>query len=251
MSKDLFSKQASIYAKYRPSYPMALIDYVAAHVNNKEIAWDCATGNGQAAVLLANHFENIFATDISEKQISHATQSPAVTYSIGEAERTFFADNTFDLITVAQAYHWFHFENFSKEATRVAKPDAIVAIWCYGLLTSFNTVLDAAIQRFYSEVVGKYWDPERKYVDEEYKTIPFYFNELPTKEFKTDVYWTWDDFSGYLNTWSSVQHFIKTNHYNPVDNFSHEIENFWEPHEKKKFSFPIFLRIGKVSKHLK
>src|SRR4029077_6881846 len=101
MPKDLFSQQASIYAKYRPGYPEELIEYILSHVTNRETAWDCATGNGQAALLLSSYFKKVFATDISENQISHATQNPAITYLLSAAEKTSFTDNTFDLITVA------------------------------------------------------------------------------------------------------------------------------------------------------
>jgi ubiquinone/menaquinone biosynthesis C-methylase UbiE len=248
MSKDLFSKQASLYAKYRPGYPKQLIEYVLSFVDPRETAWDCATGNGQAAILLSPYFKKIFATDISEKQISHAVPDPSIEYSLTNGEKTSFADNSFDLITVAQAYHWFHFESFYKEATRVGRPGAIVAVWGYGLLNTDDVGLSKWIRHFYSDIVGKYWDSERRYVDEEYKTVPFYFNELPSKRFQTDVEWNLADFIGYLNTWSSLQHFIKSNNYNPVDKLEEEIKSFWKKDQNKLFSFPIFMRIGKIVK---
>lgn len=248
MSKDLFSKQASLYAKYRPGYPPSLIDYILAYVKNRDIAWDCATGNGQAAVLLAPYFKNVLATDISQNQISHAVQHPSIRYSVSTAEKTLFADDTFDLVTVAQAYHWLHFEQFSREATRVSKNGAVVAVWGYELVEAADPALNQGLRRFYSDIVGKYWDPERKYVDEQYKTIPFYFSELPSKTFRTGIQWTLDDFVGYLNTWSSVQHFIRENHYNPVNPFVDEIKKCWENKEEHLFSIPYFLRLGSIEK---
>ncbi len=128
MAKDLFSNQAELYAKYRPTYPKELIEYVVSFVNKKETALDCATGNGQAAILLAASFQKVFATDTSLKQIDQAVKYPSVTYLREEAEKTSFDDNSFDLITVAQAYHWFEFDAFYAEATRIGKPDAIVAV---------------------------------------------------------------------------------------------------------------------------
>lgn len=248
MSKDLFSKQASIYAKYRPGYPLDLIEHILSYVPSKEIAWDCATGNGQAANLLTPHFKKIFATDISEKQIQHAIQHPSIIYSVSSGEKTDFSDDQFDLITVAQAYHWFQFKEFSMEATRVSRSGAVVAVWGYGLLQADEPALNQLIRYYYRDIMGQYWDPERKFVDEEYRTIPFYFDELPSARFEERVSWSFADFIGYLNTWSSLQHYMRINAMNPVEDFSKSIRKFWEKNETLKFSFPLFLRMGKIKK---
>jgi ubiquinone/menaquinone biosynthesis C-methylase UbiE len=204
MAKDLFSKQASQYAKYRPTYPSALIDYVLSFVEQKQTAWDCATGNGQAALLYADYFEKVFATDTSEKQIAQATPHPKIIYSISEAEKTFFADDSFDLITVAQAYHWLQFDAFFNEANRVGKNNCIVAVWGYKLAVAADENINELVKYFYVDVVGKYWDAERKYVDAQYKTIPFEFKQLPSKEFSIDVEWNVEELLGYFSTWSSI-----------------------------------------------
>lgn len=248
MAKDLFSKQAGVYARYRPTYPKALIEYILSFVPGREMAWDCATGNGQTALLLVPYFKKIMATDVSEKQISHAIPDPAIDYSVSTAENSPFADNSFDLITVSQAYHWFQFDAFFREATRTGKPGGIVAVWGYDLVTTPDTALNEAIRHFYTAVVGPYWDAERKYVDEKYKTVPFPFHELPSKQFSIDSEWQIEDCIGYLNTWSSVQHFIKANSYNPVDEFEKQLKNIWQDGEKRAFSFPVFLRIGRLVK---
>ncbi|MBS1933563.1 MAG: class I SAM-dependent methyltransferase [Bacteroidetes bacterium] len=248
MPKDLFSKQADAYAKYRPTYPQELTDYILSFVNTYEAAWDCATGNGQAALLLAPHFKKIFATDISEKQIQNAVCTPNIFYSTGSAEQTNFEENSFDLITMAQAYHWMRFDEFYKEATRVGKPACVVAIWGYGLVVSSDEKLNELIRYFYVDVIGKYWDTERKYVDERYNTVPFAFERLPSREFSINVKWNMEDFKGYLNTWSSVQHFIKTNKYNPVDEFSFKLEALQKRDEEISFSFPVFLLLGRIVK---
>jgi ubiquinone/menaquinone biosynthesis C-methylase UbiE len=248
MAKDLFSQQASLYAKYRPGYPEDLIEYIISNTNSRETAWDCATGNGQAASLLTPYFKKIFATDISAKQIDEAVQDPAISYSLGNEEKTSFPDNAFDLIAVAQAYHWFNFDGFFREAVRVGKPGATVAVWCYGLLQAADESLNKMIRNFYSEKMGKYWDAERKYVDEEYKTIPFNFSDSVSKDFHEDVQWTLDDLTGYFNTWSSLQHFIKANNYNAATEFGKELKLVWNDDSKKEFSFPLFLRLGKIKK---
>ena len=246
--KDLFSKQAGIYAKYRPGYPEDLIEYILTFVKGREFAWDVATGNGQAAKLLVPYFLKVFATDISAKQISQSAHESKIEYQVAPAEKTDFRDNSFDLITVAQAYHWFPFEDFQKEATRVSKPGGIIAVWGYGLIMTENEKLMQFIHHFYTEVVGKYWDPERKYVDEAYRSIPFPYQELPSKPFSITVNWSKEDLVGYLSTWSSVQHYIEANQKNPVDEFAIELEAIWDGSREEPFTFPLFLRIGQIRK---
>ena len=189
------------------------------------------------------------ATDSSEKQLLLATPRENINYQVSKAEQTVFAANSFDLISIAQAYHWFHFEDFKKEATRVAKPNAIIAAWCYNIPASNNAIINTLITHFYTRIVGPYWDAERKYIDQSYRTIPFDFEELPAKEFSIEVTWNRDDLIGYFNSWSSVQHFIKANQYNPVTEMATQLNAAWPSGENElPFSFPIFLRIGRVIK---
>lgn len=247
MTKDLFSKQASGYAQYRPTYPPELFHYIMSFAQQKETVWDCATGNGQAAVALASFFTKVYATDISEKQLEHAVQASNIEYARATEETSNLPSRSIDLITVAQAYHWFHFEGFYREVLRVARPGGVVAVWGYSLITCNEANIQSLIRRFYTEVIGPYWDKERRYVDEHYTTVPFPYEELPGKTFFIPVQYDLPALSGYLNTWSGVQHFIKANGYNPVDKFIEELSVVWKEGEIKAFSFPLFLRIGKVS----
>ncbi|MEP6725526.1 MAG: class I SAM-dependent methyltransferase [Bacteroidota bacterium] len=247
MTKDLFSIQAADYARYRPSYPAELIAYVISFVQEKKLAWDCATGNGQAAVLLAPYFKQVIGTDTSEKQLALAIAAENINYQPAKAEQTPFADNSFDLITVAQAYHWFQFNDFEKEAKRVAKPGGIIAIWGYNIPACDNETINGITRQFYTIIVGPYWDAERKYIDESYKTVPFNFAELPSNEFSIHVRWNKEDLTGYLNSWSSVQHFIKAKGYNPVNEMATQLTAAWPPGKNEiEFIFPVFLRIGKI-----
>ena len=248
MAKDLFSNQASIYAQYRPGYPHELFEHILQYVNNKETAWDCATGNGQAALELARYFEKVIATDISEKQLQQAPPHEKITWQASTAENTPFADNSFDCITVAQAYHWFQFDAFHKEVVRVAKPQAVIAIWGYSLVVCNNEALNNIIKTFYRETVGPYWDKERRYIDDHYTTVPFPYDVLPSKEFKINVQWNRQQLIGYFNTWSSVQHFIKANQYNPVNELAAAIEQVWSGDDVMDFYFPLFLKLGRVRK---
>lgn len=246
MAKDLFSQQASIYARYRPVYPAVLFEYIISFVQQRHIAWDCATGNGQAAVALATYFEKVEATDLSEKQLQQAIAHPNVSYAVSPADTTPFPDHHFDCITVAQAYHWFPFEAFHREVLRVAKPGAIIAVWGYSLVQCTDTILHSLIDTFYRDTVGPYWDKERKYVDDQYATVPFPYKELPSRSFSIEVSWTKEDLLGYLNTWSGLQHFLKAHGYNPVDELATVIRQHWVADTAKAFSFPLFLRLGVV-----
>ncbi|PWU01532.1 MAG: SAM-dependent methyltransferase [Bacteroidetes bacterium] len=246
MTKDRFSERAETYAQYRPGYPKELVEYVISFVNNKNLAWDCGTGNGQAASLLAEYFVKVFATDISEKQIANAKHLPNIFYSISPAENTSFPDQCFDLITVGQAYHWFKFDAFEKEAKRVGKPGGVVAVWGYNLMKTGDQSIDELVRNFYSKVVGPFWDAERKHVENLYQDIPFNFELLPSKDFEMKLEWKREGLVGYIQSWSAVQNFIKANSSDPVPEIQKEIFSIWPEDQIKTVSFPIFLKIGRI-----
>ena len=148
MSKDLFSDQAEDYALYRPTYPEELFTYILSFVAEKDVAWDCATGNGQSAVPLSQYFKKVFASDISKKQLEQAPKKENIEYVVCAAEESAFAGNSFDLITVSQAYHWLDWEKFHEEATRVGKDNCVVAVWMYDLLFSNEEKLNDLILHF-------------------------------------------------------------------------------------------------------
>ncbi|EJL64641.1 class I SAM-dependent methyltransferase [Flavobacterium sp. CF136] len=243
--KDNFSKQAVDYSKFRPQYPQEMIEYIISFVNNKSTALDIATGNGQVAHKLSAYFKKVYATDISQKQLDNAIQAENVIYSKEPAENTSFENQKFDLIVVAQAVHWFDFEVFYKEIYRILKPDGIFAVLGYGLFFT-NTDSDKILQHFYYNIIGPYWDAERRYLDENYETIPFPFEEIPTKKFENQFTWTFETLIGYLQTWSSVQHYISKNKQNPIDLIYNDLKVSWEKNDQK-VTFPLLLRIGKLN----
>ncbi|CAH0994207.1 2-methoxy-6-polyprenyl-1,4-benzoquinol methylase, mitochondrial [Emticicia aquatica] len=245
MAKDNFSNQASTYAKFRPTYPKEVFEYLKEVVKNKNCAWDCATGNGQMARELALFFENVCATDISQKQLENAFLVKNIEYSLAKAESTFFKDNTFDLITVAQAIHWFDFEKFYSEAKRVAKNGAILFVIGYSM-PRFEGKIDEILQDFYWNVTGPYWDAERKHLDNQLESIPFPFRQVPCPIFKNEYRWTLEMAEGYFNSWSSVQHYIKKHSENPVNSVINELKSFWKDNEK--VSFPLFTKVGIIEK---
>jgi ubiquinone/menaquinone biosynthesis C-methylase UbiE len=244
-TKDKFSTQAETYKKFRPVYPEKLYDLILKETVNRDVCWDCATGNGQVANILSKHFKKVYATDLSEQQIKHATQKDNIIYSVGRAENSGFSDKQFDLITVAQAMHWFDFDAFSKEANRVLKDDGTICVWGYGPLKMENEVGEL-VNKFYKEIIGSYWDIERRHIDEGYKNVRLDFKHLEIyNEFAIEENWTIEQLQGYFDSWSSVQNYIVKNGSNPVPDIIKEIKEAWGANEKLKAVLPVFMKIGK------
>lgn len=244
--KDYFSSQSKAYAAFRPTYPKALYDFIFQHVGTKATAWDCATGNGQVASYLSDYFDEVYATDISQQQLDQADKKKNVFYSITPAERTAFENDHFDLITVAQALHWFDRDKFYAEAVRVAKPNAILAVWGYAML-HVEPKIDALILNFYNDIVGPYWDDARRLVEQEYKTINFPFEQIQPPRFSIEVEWSLSQLSGYFSSWSATQKFIKEKGHDPVESFIETLRDHWT-RPTLKVTFPVFLLLGKVKK---
>lgn len=242
MQKDYFSQHASIYAAFRPSYPPELYTYVLGNLKSFGAAWDCATGNGQVASELCRHFTTVEATDISQQQLDNAILAKNIHYQISSAEQTSFTDTSFDLITVAQALHWFDTEKFFTEAKRVGKPGGKLAVWGYSVL-SVNKEVDALFYHYYNTIVGPYWDAARKHIEEEYANIYFPFPTVQTARFALQVEWSLAQFLGYLRSWSATQKFMNVEGYDPLQAFTEEFQKFWKPEEKKVVTFPIFLKL--------
>jgi SAM-dependent methyltransferase len=242
--KDYFSGHSKLYAAFRPTYPDELYSFLFRHVKHFDSAWDCATGNGQVAHVLAKKFKQVQATDISQQQLDQAVQAENIFYSAQSAEKTNFQDEQFDLITVGQAMHWFDTEKFYAEVKRVAKKDAVLAVWGYAIC-SVNTEIDKHFNHFYNHVVGPYWDSARKLVEEEYKSVPFPFAQIETPKFFIKTEWTLEEFTGYLRTWSATQKFIKDKNYNPVPEIAELLKPLWN--EKEVVSFPVFMKLGRVN----
>jgi ubiquinone/menaquinone biosynthesis C-methylase UbiE len=244
--KDYFSSQSKAYSTFRPTYPQALYEFIFHHVKEREVAWDCATGNGQVANYLAHYFDEVYATDISQQQLHHAIKQENIFYALSPGENTSFQDNQFDLITVAQALHWLDRDRFYREATRVGKPGATLAVWGYGLLT-IDPVIDRLINEFYTETVGPYWDSARRLVENQYESISFPFKEIPTPRFAIRVKWTVDQLSGYLSSWSATQKYIQVKGKDPVPPFIKRVLPNWKTGDRV-VTFPVFGRLGIIEK---
>jgi ubiquinone/menaquinone biosynthesis C-methylase UbiE len=243
MTKDYFSGHSKLYATFRPTYPDDLYEFIFKHLQSRSTVWDCATGNGQVAQYLSLHFDQVFATDISQQQLDSAHQAENILYSVQPAEKTNFQDQTFDLITVGQALHWFELPQFYAEVKRVIKPHGLLAVWGYSVC-SVDPAVDKFFLDFYNNIVEPYWDGARKMVEEEYKNVPFPFDQIATPKFSINVEWTLEEFAGYLTTWSATQKFIKDKNYDPVPEVVKLIQPYWR--EKEKVSFPVFLKLGSI-----
>ncbi|MBM9500607.1 class I SAM-dependent methyltransferase [Leptospira sp. 201903071] len=243
--RDHFSSHSSSYSEYRPGYPRELFSYLKSLVPDGNVVWDCGTGNGQAAVSLAEFFDKVIATDPSANQIASAEPHPRVEYRVSKAEESTLENHEVDLITVAQAFHWFDFEPFFKEVRRVGKKNGILAIWGYQM-HRISPEVDALIDKLYGEIVGTYWPPERKYVEEEYKTISFPFEEILPPSFSMKEEWTADQVLGYLGTWSSVQKYIQKNESDPVSLIESDLRSAWGAVKTRTVEWPLFFRIGRI-----
>ena len=243
---DHFSGISAAYAAFRPRYPDELFDFLAGQAPARAAAWDAGTGSGQAAVGLARHFTSVLATDASETQLAHATPHPRVTYRHALAEVSGLADPSVDLVTAAQAFHWFDRSKFWAEARRVLRPRGVIAVWTYDLI-EIAPQIDALIHRFYRETVGPFWPPERRIVDERYRNIDFPFAEFAVPEFTIEQAVTLGDVAGYLRTWSATRGYIEQHASDPVDDLAAELTPVWgDPQTLRRASWPVAMRAGRI-----
>lgn len=245
--KDYFSTASDDYKLYRPQYPQALYQYLADIAPAAELAFDVGCGNGQASRELANHFQQVYASDASSAQIQQAEPHEKVHYLVSPAETINAPDASVDLITVAQAIHWFQHEAFFAEVDRVLKPNGILAVWGYQLLYT-DTELDPLIEKFHTDIIGPYWPPERALLDNGYTRIAFPYARIETPQFYMNAQWKFSHLIGYLNTWSAVKQYEKAQGKNPIEQHFNEFEAAWGNLDReKKIYWPLILYVGKKS----
>ncbi|MEO1201979.1 MAG: class I SAM-dependent methyltransferase [Pseudomonadota bacterium] len=223
---DHFSSVAEGYARYRPTYPDALFDWLASLCQRRDAAWDCATGSGQAASALAEYFDTVFATDASREQIEAAKPQERVRYSVARAEATAFKDSSFDLVTVGQALHWFDVDAFFSEAARVTAPGGVLAAWCYQVCR-VSPEVDAAVDRLYTQLTGPFWPPERAFIERGYRDFTLPGAELNGPPLAMRLDWRADDMLGYLRTWSACHRYELEHGDDPVKIVEPDIMDAW------------------------
>jgi ubiquinone/menaquinone biosynthesis C-methylase UbiE len=244
--KDYFSASAAEYAAFRPKYPAELFDFIASLPERRRAAWDCATGNGQAAVPLAERFDRVVATDASADQIAQATPHPRVSYGVALADASGLDDASMDLVTVAQALHWLPLERFSAEVRRVAVPGGVLAVWCY-TRPMLEAELDAILLRYYSETCGPYWPADRRLVDEGYEGIPLPIEEVAAPPLQIESQLTLAAFGGYVRTWSATQKLAKAIRRDPVVDVERELRPHWGGEDARRLvRWPVRVRAGRV-----
>jgi ubiquinone/menaquinone biosynthesis C-methylase UbiE len=243
----LFASVAREYASFRPGYPAGLFEWLARSCTRRETAWDCGCGSGQASTALAEHFAAVTATDVSAEQIAAARPHPRVRYSIAPAEHSGLPDASVDLVTVAQALHWFDVHAFYAEARRVARPGAVLAVWTYPRPEFVEPELDRVFLDFYSGVVGPYWPPERRHVESHYRTLPFPFDETPHPPFGLELTWSFEQVIGYASSWSATANYRKALHEDPLPLLRQRLREVWpEQAATQSLRMPLVLRAGNL-----
>jgi len=244
--KNHFSSYSSEYRRYRPDYPAELYAFIFTQVSRFECAWDAATGNGQVALALARKFKQVYANDASMKQLENAARNGNIEYFVSRVEYTPLPDGSIDLVSIAQALHWFDHEEFYREVRRVSEQNAVIAAWAYGLL-SIDPDTDRIIRRFNDEIVAPFWPQERAYVDRKYETIPFPFKKIVTPQFFILRDWSLHELLGYISTWSGVRRYMMQTVSDPLHEINDELTAVWgNPETKKHVTWPIYLLMGKV-----
>lgn len=243
--KDHFSPLAAAYAAFRPDYPAALFDWLAGLCQHRDLAWDCGTGNGQAVPGLAAHFHRVIATDASATQIAEARGPANASFRVAPAERSGLEDNSVDLLLVAQAVHWFDLDAFYAEARRVLRPGGVIALLTYSS-HRISPEVDQPALHFYQQVVGPYWPPERKWVEQGYRDLPFPFAEIGTPAFTLEADWDLPRFLGYQATWSATRRYTEATGDSPMPALEAALAPVWGPPERvRRVRWPLALRVGR------
>jgi SAM-dependent methyltransferase len=242
----LFTTVAREYANFRPGYPPELFEWLARASPARDAVWDAGCGSGQASVALAGYFSTVHATDVAAEQIAAAKSHPRVRYTVAPAEKCGLADASVDLVTVAQALHWFDVGAFYAEARRVARRGALLVVWNYPRPEFEETALDEVFRDFYANVVGPYWPAERKHVEANYTTLPFPQPEMPHPRFAIDLEWSRSQVIGYVSSWSATARYREARGADPVPLLSRALQDVWPDERPARLRMPLGMRVAKI-----
>jgi SAM-dependent methyltransferase len=241
---QLFGARASAYASFRPQYPAALFDWLAGQCAERQRALDIACGNGQASAPLRQHFAQVLACDASIEQLRAAETPAGISLFAANAEAQPLSSASLDLIVVAQALHWFATPDFFAEVTRLLKSGGIFGAWCYGLMR-INSPVDELIDNFYRGTLDGYWPPGRASVDAGYRDIQAPFPRLEAPVFAIQAHWNFTQLTGYLRTWSAVQHWERRQGRDPVSELEPALLRAWGDIKQPRFvRWPLHLLVG-------
>ena len=243
--KDHFSTHSKNYAEYRPRYPEQLLQLLSGLAPARNVVWDCACGTGQLSVPLTDYFEHVIATDGSAEQIMQAEPNEYVEYHVALADQAPLAAQSVDLITVAQAAHWFDLEKFYLEARRVAKPNAVIALISYGIFYVEDEQINQVLQHFYHNVVGQYWPPERRHVENGYQELSFPFDAIELPLIEMDEAWSLEQLIGYISTWSAIKVARQQLNDDPIEALQMQLESIWGDNQiKRSVIWPLTLKVA-------
>lgn len=243
--EDHFGQVAGDYATFRPHYPEALFQWLASLTPRHDLAWDAGTGNGQAAVALAAHFSRVLATDFSAGQIANAIGHPRVEYRVALAEQSGLAPGSADLVTVAQALHWFDAAAFFAEVRRVLVSGGAVVAWTYGVVHVDEARADQVLNDFYYHEMGPWWPENRRMVEEGYRSIAFPFTPVVVPSFELTARWTLGQLTGYIGTWSAVSRYRDARAQDPIRALAERLAESWgNPLEYREIRWPLRILAG-------
>jgi SAM-dependent methyltransferase len=246
--KDHFSGCSGRYAAFRPRCPRALFCWLADLAPARRRAWDCACGSGQASLDLVEYFDQVVATDLSDAQLQQAAPHPRIDYRVATAEASGLPDASIDLVTVAQALHWFDTERFYAEARRVLQPAGLLAVWSYGVCHVDLADADRLLQKFYREVVGPYWPPERRHVESGYRSLPFPQSDIAAPHFDMSLPWTLDQLLGYVGSWSATAACICAGNADPLPALGAALAACWGGAEQRRpIRWPLIVRAARAA----
>lgn len=238
MAKDRFSTQSDQYQQFRPGYPQELFQRLAALAPERRLAWDCGCGTGQASAPLAQCFDELVASDLSWQQLSKAEKSQNITYCAASADAPPLAAGSLDLILVAQALHWFNLPVFFTACDELLKPRGVLAVLTYNLL-SVSPEVDAIIKRLYFDVLGEYWDAERKLVENAYADIEFPFDAEAFPDSEMQCHWNRGQLLGYLGTWSGLKQYRTATGQDALELIAGELRAVWPDNEVRLVRWPL------------
>ncbi|MGH9464911.1 MAG: class I SAM-dependent methyltransferase [Thermoanaerobaculia bacterium] len=241
---DHFSALASGYARHRPGYPPELFDWLAAAAPGRQRAWDAATGSGQAAAGLTERFVSVVATDASLAQVAAARRAAGLLYTIAMSEASPLLDQSFDLVAIGQALHWFDLGRFWPEVRRVLRPRGVVAAWTYDRV-EVSPDVDRVLEWFNGELIAPYWPPERRHVETGYRDLSFPFARLHPPALAMEVEWSREELVGYLATWSSVGRYREALAEDPIGRLRAPLAAAWGSAARRRLRWPLTVLAGR------
>ncbi|KAL4426897.1 hypothetical protein ABPG74_008821 [Tetrahymena malaccensis] len=238
---DLFGRknQGQNYDKYRPKYPSKFFDLILKDLNSKESYLDVGCGTGQMLFKLNSHFKIAVGTDLSEKQVSVATEKISNNQNymnvkviqsdannlISSLQKNSLPLN-YDLVTVGQALHWFEVEKFLQlTQSKILNQNqnsrlAVAAYYWDGFDIDINNeqLSGKQIHEQYYNSIKNYYDFDRDNLYSNYKHYPFnkYFEQTSEDSFIEKDIFQLDDLVRYMKTSSAYNTLVEQNSKNPI-----------------------------------